>query len=140
MKSIKQLFLTALVITGLINALLVFSLWRVGVAADALTQAQQARYVSASLADELRQSSDDLTRLARTYVMTGDPMWEQQYFEVLDIRNGKKPRPDGYEKIYWDWRGAPGGLWQGQGRALAGEHETGGLHRGRVCQAQGGRC
>ncbi|WP_397533869.1 methyl-accepting chemotaxis protein [Roseateles sp.] len=119
MKSIKQLFLTALVITGLINALLVFSLWRVGVAADALTQAQQARYVSASLADELRQSSDDLTRLARTYVMTGDPMWEQQYFEVLDIRNGKKPRPDGYEKIYWDFRAAgvvpPAG--SGKGRA-----------------------
>ena len=38
--------------------------------------------------------------------MTGDPMWEQQYFEVLDIRNGKKPRPAGYEKIYWDFRAA----------------------------------
>ena len=67
---------------------------------------QQARYTSSLLADELRQSSDDLTRLARTYVMSGDPMWEQQYFEVLDIRNGKKARPAGYEKIYWDFRAA----------------------------------
>ncbi|MCV2363709.1 methyl-accepting chemotaxis protein [Paucibacter sp. DJ1R-11] len=71
-----------------------------------LQAAQESRYLSSLLADELRQSSDDLTRLARTYVMTSDPMWEQQYFEVLDVRNGKKPRPPGYEKIYWDFRAA----------------------------------
>lgn len=33
-------------------------------------------------------------------------MWEQLYFEVLDIRNGKRPRPAQYEKIYWDFRAA----------------------------------
>ncbi|MEJ6000050.1 methyl-accepting chemotaxis protein [Paucibacter soli] len=106
MKTIKQLFATALLATGIVIALLFMAIWRVGVATDTLTQAQSARFLSASLADELRQSSDDLTRLARTYVMTGDAMWEQQYFEVLDIRNGKRPRPDGYEKIYWDFRAA----------------------------------
>jgi len=106
MKTIKQLFATALLATGIVIALLFMAIWRVGVASDTLTQAQSARFLSASLADELRQSSDDLTRLARTYVMSGDAMWEQQYFEVLDIRNGKRPRPDGYEKIYWDFRAA----------------------------------
>jgi methyl-accepting chemotaxis protein len=69
-------------------------------------EAMQNRYASYLLADELRQSSDDLTRLARTYVATGDAQWEQQYFEVLDIRNGKKPRPPHYERIYWDFRAA----------------------------------
>ncbi|MEZ5665572.1 MAG: methyl-accepting chemotaxis protein [Burkholderiaceae bacterium] len=64
------------------------------------------RYQSYLLADELRQSSDDLTRLARTYVATGDEKWEKQYFEILDIRNGKLPRPQGYERIYWDFRAA----------------------------------
>ena len=68
-------------------------LHRFNQAGDALSRAQEARYASYLLADELRQSSDDLTRLARTYVMTGDPKWEQQYFEILDIRGGKKPRP-----------------------------------------------
>lgn len=62
------------------------------------------RYQSYLLADELRQSSDDLTRLARTYVVSGDSKWEQQYFEILDIRNGKLPRPQHYERIYWDFR------------------------------------
>jgi methyl-accepting chemotaxis protein len=68
--------------------------------------AHKSRFESAMLADELRQSSDDLTRLARTYVATGNAKWETQYFEVLDIRNGKKPRPERYERIYWDFRAA----------------------------------
>jgi methyl-accepting chemotaxis protein len=55
------------------------------------------------LADELRQSSDDLTRLARTYVVSGDAKYEQQYMDILDIRNGKKPRPQHYQRIYWDF-------------------------------------
>jgi methyl-accepting chemotaxis protein len=37
----------------------------------------------------------DLTRLARTYVSTGNAKYEDLYWEVLDIRNGKKARPDG---------------------------------------------
>ena len=35
-------------------------------------RAQANRYESLLMADELRQSSDDLTRFARTYVTTGD--------------------------------------------------------------------
>ena len=75
--------------------------------ADAAREAGARRYQSFLLADELRQSSDDLTRLARTFVVSGgEPKWEQQYFEILDIRNGKKPRPAHYERIYWDFRAA----------------------------------
>jgi methyl-accepting chemotaxis protein len=72
----------------------------------ALTQAatsQDIRYQSYLLADELRQSSDDLTRLARTYAVTGDPRYEKMYWDVLAIRNGEKPRPQHYERIYWDF-------------------------------------
>ncbi len=75
-------------------------------AETALHAAQENRYVSYLLADELRQSSDDLTRLARTYVVTGDERWEKQYFEILDIRSGKLPRPQNYHQIYWDFRAA----------------------------------
>jgi methyl-accepting chemotaxis protein len=72
-------------------------------AADALTRAEDSRYQSHLLAQELRQSSDDLTRLARTYVVTGDPKWEKQYWDVLAIRNGEKPLPEAYHRIYWDF-------------------------------------
>jgi len=70
---------------------------------EAVTAAQKSRYESYLLADELRQSSDDLTRLARTYVVTGDPAYEAQYLDVVAIRGGEKPRPVQYSRIYWDF-------------------------------------
>lgn len=66
-------------------------------------KAHLARYNSYLLADELRQSSADLTRLARTFVATGEAKYEQQYLDVLAIRNGEKPRPQDYHRIYWDF-------------------------------------
>lgn len=59
-----------------------------------LVDSQEIRYQSHLAADELRQSADDLTRLARTYVVTGEERYEQQFGNVLAIRDGLKPRPD----------------------------------------------
>ena len=95
-----------LVAIGVSLALLVLALVGWLRASAGLKATYVSRYESALLADELRQSSDDLTRLARTYVATGEEKWERQYFEVLDIRNGKAPRPEHYERIYWDFRAA----------------------------------
>ncbi len=67
-----------------------------------LERTNTIRYESYLLADELRQSSDDLTRLVRTYVVTGDPKFERLYWETLAIRNGESPRPNHYERIYLD--------------------------------------
>ncbi|MGR2739862.1 methyl-accepting chemotaxis protein [Billgrantia sp. Q4P2] len=71
-----------------------------------LETATESRYQSFLLATELRQSSDALTRLARTFVITGDPKWTQQYQEVIDIRAGSQPRPQHYERIHWDFLAA----------------------------------
>jgi len=106
MKSIKQLFGVFLVAVLTCIALIAFAMIMLRQANSDVAQFNHDRYNSYLLADELRQSSDDLTRLARTYVVSGDAMWEQQYFEVLDIRNGKRPRPAQYQKIYWDFRAA----------------------------------
>jgi len=57
---------------------------------------------SYELADELRHTSDDLTRFVRSYVATGDPRYEQYYRQVLAIRNGQAPRPEHYGRVYWD--------------------------------------
>ena len=73
-----------------------------------IVAAQERRYESYLLADQLRQSSDDLTRLARTYVVSGDARFEEQYWAVLDIRNGKTPRPLHAERIYWDFMAVDG--------------------------------
>ena len=61
------------------------------------------KYDSYLLADEFRQSSDDLTSYARLYAATGDKKYEDIYNAILDIRNGKSPRPEEYNRIYWDF-------------------------------------
>ena len=91
---LRQKFVLLLLATV---AVLLFTQWAVSRANEEIARASRQRYVSYLLADELRQSSDDLTRLVRTYVVTGDPRWEQQYNEVVNIRSGKQPRPAGYE-------------------------------------------
>ena len=93
MKSIKQLFFLLFVFIFVLIAATAASMWMVRQTERELTRVNADRYQSYLLADELRQSSDDLTRLARTYVISGDPMWEQQYLEVIEVRNGKRPRP-----------------------------------------------
>lgn len=67
-----------------------------------IERANDLRHLSFLLADELRQSSDDLTRMVRSYVMTGDPLYKQHYQDILAIRDGKQPRPADYHNIYWD--------------------------------------
>lgn len=100
--SLKMLFTSLIIASTLLVALVLVALWRASLAETRLIKVNYARYNSYLLADELRQSSDDLTRMARTYVVTGDARFEQQYNDVLAIRNGKKPRPLNYERIYWD--------------------------------------
>ena len=56
---------------------------------------------SLNIANELRQSSDDLTRMARTFVATGNETYKQYYFEIIAIRNGLSPRPNKYSSTYW---------------------------------------
>jgi len=70
--------------------------------AEKLKQSFETRYSSYQVADELRQSSDDLTRLARTYALTGNSDYESMYMDILAIRNGEKPLPEKYHQIYWD--------------------------------------
>lgn len=68
----------------------------------ALAEANENQYEMVKVADRLRQSSDDLTHFARAYVITGDEKFKARYYTTLDIRNGKAPRPENYEGLYWD--------------------------------------
>lgn len=67
-----------------------------------IDHANELRETSILLANELRQSSDDLTRMVRSYVVTGNVLYQQHYREILAIRDGKMPRPVDYQNIYWD--------------------------------------
>ena len=64
-------------------------------------EAEERRFASYLLAEEMRQSSDDLTRFARTYVSTGDSRYMDFFERVLAIRNGEAPRPQEYDSVFW---------------------------------------
>jgi len=106
--SLKKLFLIILgfqlflaIILGVLTLLLFQN-------QENLNMSRDVQFQSYLLADELRQSSDDLTRLGRAYVATGNPEFEREYLAILDIRNGKIPRPVEYNRIYWDFVAATG--------------------------------
>lgn len=64
-------------------------------AMDKVDAAEQNRYESYALAKEITESSAELTKMVRSYVMTGNPDYEKRYWEVVAIGQGKSPRPDG---------------------------------------------
>ena len=70
--SIKHLSLIIFSVIVLGAVLLVVLTMMLVQSSDKLLASTAVRYQSYLLADELRQSSDDLTRLARTYAVTGD--------------------------------------------------------------------
>ena len=100
---IKTQFIVLASVTGVAIAGLIGSLWEYSGAAGDVTRAYDQKYRSYLLADGFRQSSDDLTRMVRSYAETGDASFKQQYNAVIEIRNGTRPRPQDYHRIYWDF-------------------------------------
>ena len=58
---------------------------------EEVAASERRRFVSFRLADELRQSSDDLTRMARMYVQTGEEHYAEHFQEILDIPQRQSP-------------------------------------------------
>lgn len=67
-----------------------------------IDRANEIRAQTDQLADELHQSSDDLTRMVRSYVATSNPTYKQHFQDIIAIRDGNKPRPLDYGNDYWD--------------------------------------
>ena len=82
-------------------------------------RANEVRHDSMLLAAELRQTSDDLSHMARSYVATGEPAFRRHYDAILAIRDGKRPRPLDYHVVYWDLVPADGRPPRADGPAVA---------------------
>lgn len=59
---------------------------------DSLIQSQKNIYKTTILSEELKHSSDDLTRAARSYAATGDESYLKEFNHLLEVRSGVKPR------------------------------------------------
>lgn len=77
-----------LILIGLVSFALLKS-------AKKLKELEKNRFLLYILSNELKESSEELTKYCRNYVLTGDSVWEQKYWELLDVRNGIKPRANG---------------------------------------------
>ncbi|SEP27838.1 bifunctional diguanylate cyclase/phosphodiesterase [Nitrosovibrio sp. Nv6] len=96
------------VFTRLFAALLMLLLFAIGIMVfqtldirNDIALSQDHRYRSLLLAGELFQTSEDLTRMARAYVITGKPVYKRHFFDIIDIREGIKRRPPSYPNTYW---------------------------------------
>lgn len=71
-------------------------------AENELELSDQNRLNSHIVADDMYQSSEDLTRFVRMYAATGNVYYKDIYFDVLNIRNGVIARPVNYGNLYWN--------------------------------------
>ena len=92
---LKELFTRVYSIIIVLLIIMIISSILMYLNSNVLVKSNNIRYKSYVIAEELRKSSDDLTTFCRTYIETGDSIWKNKYFEVLDIRNGKRARADG---------------------------------------------
>ncbi|SFW15459.1 bifunctional diguanylate cyclase/phosphodiesterase [Nitrosovibrio sp. Nv17] len=94
----SKLFTAALLLLFCVIGVIVYRAFDIHGDIDA---AEQHRYRSLLLANELLQSSEELTRMVRLYALTGNPAHKRHYFEILGIREGTRPRPGHYSGTYW---------------------------------------
>ena len=96
-----SLWFSVLVLTALsANTLFLLMIQR---ANDSVVAVQAHRQHAMVLVDELRQETEQLTQLVRAYTSTGRTNYLTFYYDLLAIREGQKPQPEGYiPGAYWD--------------------------------------
>lgn len=60
-----------------------------------LTHSYETKELSLHLAQEFKNESAGLTKAARTFVVTGEKKYEQEYLDIVAVRNGDKARANG---------------------------------------------
>ena len=64
---------------------------------------QENRFAALSQVDDLRRETDTLTRLVRSYAVTGEIRYHAYYYAILAIRDGSQPAVvDSEPATYWD--------------------------------------
>ena len=74
----------------------------IGQAFHASQQAAQRRDAAMALVQKLSQETRLLGRLVRSYIATADTRYLMLYYDILAVRAGEKPPPDGDALLYWE--------------------------------------
>lgn len=105
MNNIKKIYMKYKVQANTVMLLLlIFGIMGISVAVNKqLVLAKDNWRNSYLLVDEVRQNAEDLTRMSKLYVQTGDVKYKGYYKKIIDIRNGMSPRPVNYNNsMFWD--------------------------------------
>ena len=94
-RAIFRLLVLLTFLLTIIVVLLISNHGKVDTAAD-------YRYNSYNLGLSSKLNSDQLTKLARQYVITREKKYFDQYLNIVDMLEGKSPWPDGSSKSYAD--------------------------------------
>ncbi|MDB2704972.1 diguanylate cyclase [Pseudomonadota bacterium] len=97
-KTILSYTTLAVVIVSILLAWAIFDLSK---ESQKLKQIERDRYLMLEKADELKQSSEDLTKYARLHANTASEQYKDIYFHILAIRNGHAEKPVPYDSLYW---------------------------------------
>ena len=101
--NIRTFFAVISIFFFLLSTSLIYNIYKLNYESNKLKDIEYNRHLMILKADELRQSSDDLSKFANKYVITSNSIYKDNYFKILDIRNGKAKRPLNYDGIYWDY-------------------------------------
>jgi signal transduction histidine kinase/ActR/RegA family two-component response regulator len=63
--------------------------------------AQQNRQRSLQISSDIEQETAALSRMVRAYTTSAKNKYLTYYYDIIDIRQGKKAAPDGYGPMYW---------------------------------------
>ncbi len=108
-------FIGLVLLFGVLGALL----WQYERARTAVLQVSTEREDILELVYELRQNANDLTRMARMYVSTGERAFREYHNQIRSIRDGTAPRPENYSHQYWDTIVTGGHVPNGTGTSVA---------------------
>jgi methyl-accepting chemotaxis protein len=99
--SIRQLFIALVLVLAMLSGAIVSVMHALDRANNHLSHAYEVRYHSYLLANELRNTSEDMTKYARAYVITSDPMDESMYYKTIGVRDGTVARPNDNSHFNW---------------------------------------
>lgn len=93
--------LTSLCAVLVFGALLLAG-WRVLVIQQQIVASEGNRFKAYNLAEGMRESSEELTHLAREYVTSGAAEYKERHARLLALQHGEVPRPDKDFFVYND--------------------------------------
>lgn len=99
---IKKFFMIIFSAMFLMVVLLGGLIFQLNAEIDGLQASNKRWNKGMELSSELRQSSDDLTKMVRLYTATQEPRYQDVYQQIVAIRAGEQARPENYTAGYWE--------------------------------------